>query len=180
MVVAGWKWWQIVGNGMEKKYVLYDCLPKASHFWVRRKKSIFFIGLSQISVEFDWFGNCTIGLEITQPGTARSVLDSSNQLTHCGTDSTRVFSTNRISEWMRLPGIPVPGAREALIKSKLWLQHWIFLGDYSSKYWSSPMLLNFSDQTRTGALNIFLNCKCANEFLKNALIWRKMLEWWNM
>ena len=28
------------------------------------------------------------------------------------------------------------------------------------------MLLNFSDQTRTGALNIFLNCKCANEFLK--------------
>ena len=34
------------------------------------------------------------------------------------------------------------------------LQHWLFPGGHPSKYWASPTLLNFSDQTGTGAFSV--------------------------
>ena len=34
------------------------------------------------------------------------------------------------------------------------LQHWVFPGGHPSKYLTSPMLLNFGDQTRTGAFSM--------------------------
>ena len=35
-----------------------------------------------------------------------------------------------------------------------WQQHPVFPGGLPSKYWPGPMLLNFSDQTRTGVFNM--------------------------
>ena len=39
--------------------------------------------------------------------------------------------------------------QENINKQSLW-----FLGSHPSKYWTSPTLLNFSDQTRTGVFSV--------------------------
>ena len=39
-------------------------------------------------------------------------------------------------------------------KKKKSLQHRLFPGGHPSKYWAGPTLLNFGDQTGTGAFNV--------------------------